>query len=143
MGSVIEQTVQIQEFIVWSCTKNICQLLLYMYYLFVIPRKIYIYIFKNKFVLLAFSSKSSCMISPANFIIPAIQKTLVGRLQSVLGTSILTFSEISPQQVPIGACYTKIIKLSFKIKYQQWTAQINMSFSSIHIFLKYSFYSLL
>lgn len=58
-----------------------------------------------------FLEQDACF-SPANFTIPAIQKTLVGRLQSVLGTSTLTFSEISPQQVPIGACHIKITKLS-------------------------------
>lgn len=53
------------------------------------------------FWLFSFQSKPHL---PANFTIPAIQKTLVGRLQSVFGTSTRTPSAISPQQVPMGAC---------------------------------------
>ena len=69
--------------------------------------------------------------SPANFTTPAIQKTLVGRLQSVLGTSTLTFSEISPQQVPIGACHIKIIKLSsYEIKSKTHGSKLSTTIQS-------------
>lgn len=44
---------------------------------------------------------------PASFIISAIQYTFVERLVSELGTSILTPSSMSPQQVPIGAWRTR------------------------------------